>query len=375
MQEKIKIIVLLILTFSMNAYCQKIELEIKQVDAIEEINKIVYKNYFSDTLKINNELNKFLIHYIDKGYLSASFDTIVIDSLKYTADFHLGDVFYWSEITFNSVDIEAIRSIKVKSDKFQDSPVSVKEFSKLNKNILRYYENNGFPFVRTYLSDIDFKGDSIYGHLNIEKNDEYLIDSIIVKGNDKLTSAFICKYLGIAQGSVYNESKIVNADKKLGDLSFSKLIKPCEIKFTTGKSSLIIYSENKKANRFNGILGIVPNDKVTDKVLLTGNINLFLINSFKSGEIISFNWEKPQAYSQNLEAEFSMPFIYKSIGNENKFELQKRDTSFLKVRFNFGALFSFNGLNYAKAFYENKNSIVLSSSGLENLTVLPDYAD
>lgn len=366
-------IILSCLIFAANS--QKIELKILEKEKAESEFKITEIISCQDTVKVFEGIRKIYLEYLNGGYLAVSVDSVYRDSSCFYAGFIRGSKYIWGEISISGTKGEIMRTIDNASESIEGKTVKIEEFNELIANILNYYENNGYPFVMTYLDSVEFSGDTIKGVLKIEENNAYKIDSLIVKGSNKISSSFMKKYLGIGEGSFYNESKIKSADRKINELSYAKSVKPVEILFKEKDASLLIYTENKKANRFNGILGVVPNDKVSDKLLLTGNLNLFLINSFKAGESILFDWQKPQSLSQNLEAGFTIPYIYKSLGIDNSFELQKKDTSFLNVRFNLGVMYSFNGLNYTKVFYEHKSSVILSDEGFEYITVLPDFSD
>ena len=55
-------------------------------------------------------------------------------------------------------------------------------------------------------------------------------------------------------------------------------------------ANIFLYADKKKSSQFNGIIGLLPNNKTTGKLLLSGDVHLKLLNSFYRGELIDFNF-------------------------------------------------------------------------------------
>lgn len=137
-----------------------------------------------------------------------------------------------------------------------------------------------------------------------------------------------------------------------------------------------LYLQNKKASSFNGIIGFLPNNETSGKLLITGEANLRLKNAIGKGETIIAEWRRLQNLTQSLNIQLAWPFILNSrIGADGQLGLYKRDTTFLNVSTGLGIQYLMKGTDYLKVFFENKRSSLLSTRGLENLLTLPDYAD
>jgi hemolysin activation/secretion protein len=110
--------------------------------------------------------------------------------------------------------------------------------------------------------------------------------------------------------------------------------------------------------------------------LLTGDLKLNLLNSFGRGETVSLNWRKLQAQTQDLRTQVVYPFLFNTpFGVDLKFDLYKRDTTFININMAGGLQYLFSGGNYIKVFIDSRTSNLLSTYGLENITTLPQYAD
>ena len=167
----------------------------------------------------------------------------------------------------------------------------------------------------------------------------------------------------------------MGVSKKIRQLPFVTEKKPPIIQLTDKKNKLFLFLEKKNASQFDGIVGILPNDK--GKTIFTGDLKIKLVNTiFKSGETFDIQWRRLQTQTQDLKATVIYPYIGGlPIGADYNIKIYKKDTTFLDVNNAIGLNYYFSGLNYIKVFYKQRNANLISTSGLENITVLPDYAD
>lgn len=346
-------------------------------DSKEKIARLNYASTAASKADAIIELHRVLEYFRNKGYLAASFDSIVDDSISLKAWIHVGETYNMSLIRPGNVSGDILRQGGYKEKLYSQRPYSPAELNKLYEGIITYCENNGYPFAMVQLDSIELTGDNaISASLNLNMNQRVIIDTVEVKGNSKLHPKFIRNYFNIKQGDMYNESRIAKVDPRLQDLPFVTEIRPHEVVFIDDKAKLLLYLDKKRASQFDGILGIAPNDDVDGKLLLTGDIKLKLLNAFNRGELIDFNWRKLEAKSQDLKFHFNFPFLFNTpIGIDYQLHLYKKDTSYLTLTNNLGIQVLFNGYNHVKAFYENQMSSLLSTEGLEFATTLPEYAD
>ena len=340
------------------------------------IKKYNYQKKFSDSLSIKKELTNLIFSFNQNGYLSASIDSIKYDSTLVSAYVFLGNKYNWGNISFNNIDESTLRKLNIKTKNLNLKSINLSKLNNLQKNIISYYENNGYPFASLEPDEIKISNDTININYNLIKNSLIVIDSITIKGNAKISKKYIKNYLGINNGDLYNENKLKSIESVLKEIIFLEEEKPYQILLKKDKANLLLYLKNKKANQFNGILGILPNNKTTGKTMLTGDLYLLLLNSFGKGEMLSINWQKLEVNSQNLKIRATYPYLFSTqFGIDANFMLFKKDTSYLNINTNLGIQYLLQGNNYVKAYYENKKSSLISTSGLENITVLPSYCD
>jgi outer membrane protein assembly factor BamA len=246
---------------------------------------------------------------------------------------------------------------------------------KMMNKVLSIYENHGYPFAKIKLDSIKFQDKKIAAALMIEKQQIEKIDSIVVKGNLKLSPQYLYGYLGIKPGDLYDESKVQAISTRLKALPFLSETKPAQVIFVQSKVKILLYLAKKTANQFNGIVGILPDN--SGKITITGDVSLALMNSFHRAEEISFHWQHLQAQTENLTAHLSYPYLFSTpIGIDGDLTIFKQDTTYVQVDSKIGLKYLLIGGDYIKAFFENITSSLLSTSLLQYQTSsLPPYAD
>jgi len=350
-------------------------LEIKSVDGADVLKKIPYKKQFISKASRDRELQNVLFTCYDNAFLTASFDSLITDSLSLRAYLNVGDQYKWAYLKKGNVDEGVLSEIGFREKLYSNKPVSFKNVKRVQEKLITYYENIGFPFASVKLDSIVITKGIIAAQLKLIKNAEISIDSIVIKGNAKITPVYIYNYLGIKPGSLYNEAQLKKVNTRIAELPFIRSTKPASVTFSDKFNKLILSLEKKRASQFDGIVGILP-DNITGKILFTGDVRLKLQNGLGRGELIDLNWRKLQSQTQDLKVRLVYPFILRTpFGLDYNFKLYKKDTTFLDVNQNIGVQYLLIGGNYVKVFYNNKTSTLLSKKGLEYLTTLPANAD
>lgn len=350
-------------------------LEIKSLDNPVFFKKVNYKKNPLTKQERNKELQNVLLTLYDNAYLTATYDSIIKDSLNLTAYIHIGQQYKWAHLSKGNADEGMLSEIGFREKLYADQKLNYKNVKQLLEKIIVYYENNGYPFASAGLDKIAISDNSISATLDIEKNKQVKIDSLIIRGTAKVAPVYIYTYIGVKQGSLYNESRVHNISPRLKELPFLREAKPFRILFTDKETKLILELEKRKASQFDGIIGFLP-DNVTGKLLVTGDVQLKLQNSFSRGELIDLNWRSLQKNTQDLKVNLNYPFLFSTpFGIDYNLKLYKLDTTYIDVYNSIGLQYLISGGNYFKLFYANKTSHLLSTSGLENVTTLPAYAD
>jgi len=320
----------------------------------KEIETATYQN---KTLALNAVYNHYS-HLLGSGFLDAKIDTAIIDStihisiekgLRYT----LTNI-HW--------ETDSLTPLFAQNRTFR-KPKSI-DLASLNKEITRVlaqYENRGFPFAAITVIGLNMEQGETDINLNIDKGPQILLDSLIIRSEEKIPQRYVRNYLDIMKGDYYNEAKLKGLDKKLREIPFVQLTGPSEIGFKPGEADVYLFLKRKKASYFNGILGVRPDD-LTGKINITGDAEIKLINAFNSGEDIYINWRKMQSQTQDLTVKTTLPYLFSSpIGIDGQLKIYKRDSTFVSLKAAFGLVFAFSGNNQIRAFVERNTTSQLAT--------------
>ncbi|UPT67414.1 MAG: BamA/TamA family outer membrane protein [Sphingobacteriales bacterium JAD_PAG50586_3] len=346
--------------------------------AKRELKKYKVKKQFANTADRKAALQGVLLDLYNRGYLAASYDSIKGDSIKQKAYLHAGLPYTWAQIKHASIDEGILNRAGFKEKFYTGKPVSFKEVTRLQESIVKYCEDNGYPFANVKLDSITIDtAKAMQASLVLEKGKMFKIDSIVVKGTSKISKPYLYSYLGVRPGDLYSESEVQRIALRIKELPFVKEIKPAEVLFGDKGAKIVLYIDDRKASTFNGILGFLPNsDPTKTKPLLTGELHLKLNNALNRGELIDINWRKLQAATQYLDVKLAYPYLFSTnFGLDGNLNLYKRDTTFLNLVRGIGVQYLLKGGNYLKFFVENRSSTLLNTVGLENVQVLPPNAD
>ncbi len=353
---------ILLFLFTKSIYAQKYELNIIPSDSssISFIKKKSFTKTFNDSIQLNNELTKIRSKLFSKGYITASLDSLIFDSLIANAYFFIGEKFQIIKINAQGIDDRTIRKLNIPLNKNKTTnPI---ELIQIYERIIKYYENNAYPFAHISPRNIEILNGNIILDLSIKKNKHISINKVIIKGTDKIPKTFIKHYISIFEEDYYNEKLISEISSKIQNLSFISEIRKPELEFITNKANLYLYLKKKKANLFNGIIGFIPEKENNYKLSFTGDVNLKLINNFSKGEDISLNWSRTKKLSQKLSIKSNIPYVFKSpFGINLKFKLDKKDTTYMTIKSTFGFDYSFKNNDKIFAYAKKVNSYILSS--------------
>jgi outer membrane protein assembly factor BamA len=340
-----------------------------------DIHTFFYKDKFRSPAEVKAELRKFLNNLYDQAYLTACYDSTRTDSLHTTAWVKTGKKYTWARLSKGNVEDDLLSEMGFREKYFSGKPVYYTELRRMEEKLIRYCENNGYPFAEIRLDSVQVKGDEFFASLYMNKNKLIRIDSIIIKGNPKIAAVYIYSALGIKPGDIYNESRIAGIEARIREIPFVKPIKPYEVIFGEKSTRLCLYLEKKKASQLDGILGLVP-DPLTGKVTFTGDARIKLQNFFNRGDLIDLNWKALPNQAQSLNLKLAYPYILSSpFGIAYTLNIFKKDTTYLDAIQQVDINYLISKGNVFKVFVNSTTSSLLSTSGLMDITTLPTYAD
>lgn len=222
-------------------------------------------------------------------------------------------------------------------------------------------ENHGFPFASTSLVNTQLNDTILSSNLLLEKNQYIIFDSIILKGDLRLSKMFLYPYFGLRHNKPYCETILQQVPTRIEELSYATEERPSGVEFMDNKSYLYLFLNKKHVNQFDGVLGIVPINEKSGKVAITGQLDLSLKNLFSIGESIELHWLAPEAKSQKLDLNLNFPYLFRTpLGISFDFQLDKTDTTYLNMNYVVGIQYSIMGNSYIKAYFDYTTSNILN---------------
>ena len=373
---KYSFLVFLIFFLKTELFSQNILLNIISPTKSKEIYKLNYKKKFSSKDAAKKEIENVIFTLQFKGYLLANVDSLFEANNTLNAVISEGDFYKTALLKFGNLDPNLASKLGISEKLYLNKPFKYKEVARGINKIITYYENNGYPYVAVALDSVEIIDHSISAVLNIQKNKLFKIDSIIIVGDAKINRNFLNRYLSIKDGMLYNEEVISPISQKIKQLPFLTEKRPIESRLTNKRNKLYLFLDKKNASQFDGIIGLLP-DAVTKKTIVTGDVKLKVVNGvFRNGETFDLEWRRLKSQTVDFNGRVIYPYLFGTpIGTDYNIKIYRRDTTFVDINNNIGLQYYFSGLNNFKVFYKQRTSNLISTSGLDIVTVLPDYAD
>ena len=245
-------------------------------------------------------------------------------------------------------------------------PHSLPSLEQYAETLLTYLENHGFPFAEVRLRQPSpIHPDSV--EVQIIANPYIRWDSIVLKGDARLSPRFLHPYLKIKRGTPYREQSVTRASDALNALPYVEMLRPPSPTFTSDAAALYLYLNKKNANSFDGYVGFGSNER-GDGLSLYGQMMLKLANVMARGEEFSVDWNRPRPEHQQLRVEGSYPCLFGTpFGLYGQFFLLKSDSSYHKVSMPVGFRYLLDGNGFIQMYYRHeRTSTTLTSAGQGN---------
>jgi len=329
-------------------------------DTSSQIQQFNFKTIFDRRESAETYINKLPQMLLSRGFPTASVDSVLYDSTIAKVKLYIGAKYQWAQISTDSIEPYILENTGWSEKQFENKDIDFSRLRLQEQKIIEHFENSGYPFAAVSLKNIEIKDDKINAELHITKGPLYHIDSIHVYGKVKIKNLFLQHYLGIYNGSVYNNHKLQQISKLIRDLPFLQEQQAWDVSMLGTGATLNLYLEPKRSSQVNVLIGFVPGNTITGKAQITADVHLDLKNSLGNGESILLNWQQLQPQSPRLNLGFSKPYVFNSnFGIDFSFNLLKRDSSYLQLNGIFGLQYMISSNKTFKVFYENESDFLL----------------
>lgn len=296
-----------------------------------------------------------------QGYITASLDSVRIDSSSADLVLFAGDKYKWARVDASQIDNSLLQATGWREKAFEEKPLDFDQVQVWQNRFLGYLENNGYPFAKVYLDSLLFDKENVSARLKVEKGPLYKIDSIRIYGNGKISNEYLQRYLDIRNGSLFCKDKLLRISKRMKELTYVEEERPAKLVWLGSGSILEMYLKQKRSSQVNVLVGFLPNnDQLSSKkMLVTGEANIKLKNAFGNGETIGLNWQQLQVKSPRLNLLYQHPYIFHSpVGLDLQFDMLRKDSSFVNINMQLGAQYVLNTRQSGQVFIQRFQSIV-----------------
>ena len=365
------ILLFIINCFSINAQ-DTLKFRIQAIDKDSSfINNISnYKRSVSSDDEMILEISRVINQLQSNGYIKARIINIYYQYPIHIAILEVNEEIKWGNLKLNDGENEIISKSSNRFESLENRPANFNSLKKNIETLLRYYENNGYPFAQIQIDSISNYENKLSANIQINKNKLIIIDSVnIISPNNNskksiISRAYLYNYLGIKPGDLYNEELIRNIKSRIKELQFIEELRPSSITFFADKAILNLFIKARQSNRFDFIIGVLPNNSTVNtasKILVTGDGLLNLNNAFYRGEQLNFKFEKLQVRTTKAKARIVYPYILSlPFGIDAGINIFLNDTLFRNIDYDFGVQYLISGTNYIKAYYKKFESRTLS---------------
>lgn len=323
--------------------------------------RLKYETTFTDSSRVRSELSTVLTQLHGNSFLEASVDTLVRNGRTYVALLHVGPPYEWVQLTRGNIHEEALRQSGFRDRLFQGRPLAFDRIEQLKESLLTYAEEHGYPFANVWLDSLSLRSGQLSAGLYWDLGEFYPLGELEVNGDATISDSYLQQYLGLEPGQPYDRSAVLAARERLRSLPFVEMERDPAVLFLPGEAQVQLFLKEKKASRFDFLIGVLPNSGTTGRMLITGNFKGEFYNQFRRGERIFANFEQLRPETQRLDLEFNYPYLLNlPFGFDLDFNLYKRDSTFLDVDYNIGIQYLLPGGSYLKAFWNNHSSRLLT---------------
>ncbi len=306
---------------------------------------------FTDSAGVVAELSEVLKALRNESYLEASVDSLSFeDTCEAHAFIHVGNIYQWAYLKNGNIEKEVLNSVGFREKQFENERFSYEQLVELQAKILAYAEDHGYPFASVYLDDIQIEAERVAASLFYQKNQLILLDEINIEGNAKISNNYMEQYLGLRPGIPYQERKVRNIRNRIRELPFLQEKRDVVVTFKGDEATVNLFLEKKNASRFDFLIGLLPqgqNDPLEQRqsLIFTGNLQADLFNQFGLGERIVAGFQQLRPGTQELQLRFNYPYVLNlPFGTDLRFELYKRDSTFLDVISEVGIQYLLEGI-------------------------------
>lgn len=309
------------------------------------------------------ELKKIVSLLHRQGYLLAHAKSVQVAADTSRAILVVGQPVSWALLEKGNVEQAWLNNTLFREKSFRGRPFRYPQLAQLMGQLLSEAENRGHPFAAVWLDSLQLNSGKLHARLHMDKGPLIIFDTLEVRGNARLSAKYLSALLDIKPGEPYNQQRLEAAAGRLRQLSFVRLEEAPVVSFQNKQATVKVGLAEKRANRLDGIVGLLPDPQQAGRFLFTGQFDLLLQNPFGTGKRIALQWQRLSPGSQNLEAGYRHPYLFGTpLGLAVGFGLLKEADAFVNRQFMAEARLQQGPYNTLRLRMEQKDSRLLAAA-------------
>ena len=322
---------------------------LQKKDALDEIDRILQqvkkRGFFTARIDSISKTNKELIAYLDLG---KKINEIIIVTKKDNT---------------NGIIDSGIDSIKIKT----------REFSDLTNQLLEQIDRKGNSFSEiTYVNPL-LKNDTLFLEMKISNSSSRKIDKVITRGYEDFPKKFISKYFLINKNTIFSKQKLNQVSALSNKLDFIKEKKAPEVLFKKDSTHLYLFLDKIGTSSFDGLVNFSSKENGKG-LLLNGNLDLKLNNTFNTGEKFEIIWNKVSDEKTDFKINSYVPYLFNSkFSTTLEFYLYRQDSTFINTNFELKTDYLINQKSHASILYSSEKSNYLLNKSNNDLASYSNY--
>lgn len=325
--------------------------------------KLIDSLTVQDTVSIQAAVNDRLLNLWKQGHLYAGMDSIAADSIY----LHRGASY--------NVILDAIYSYDAYYDSLKTTiPKSGSLYWITARKKLHELINEGHPFASISMTRIHRESDLLHASLLIDPGPSIVYDSLALLNAVDVSASFLERVLDVRPGMPYSEDAFLGIPRKLKRLPFVQLRQTPDVTFAEGKTTIYLDLEDLQQSSFEGVIGFLPNQSVSNELVITGYLDLYLANLFRSGKSLGINWNRFADQSQSADILYTHPYLFSSplFANFN-LNILKQDSSFLQQMWKLELGTNLWSTSELVLGYEQENGSLIDATEVDLRTGIADY--
>jgi len=336
-----------------------------------------YRTSLPDSVSALHEVRDLLLALQANAYLTASADTMRWGRDTLVVQLYVGEKFRWARLRNGNLGDGLLTRAGYREKFFRNQPFLPAEWARLQQRIVGEAENQGYPFATVRLDSVQLQGADVEARVVLDRGPVILFDSIQIVGSSRTKKRFLTKYLQIFPNQPYSQLRVEAAAQLLRQLPYVQVKGAPEVRFSRGRARVYLLIDDRNANQFDAIIGVVPNSNTLvgqRKLQLTGDVTINLRNLRGGGKQIGLQWRKVDIATQSLDAHYLHPnFFGTPLEVGASFNLYKQADAFVTVRPHLQVTYPTARAGRITFFTDRRNSRLLNVDTMRS--TLPDTID